>query len=70
MLQPVAATMPHWSPYLAPVAAAHHSQRRALAAPGAGTGAADVDVRLLLEHHVDEQVFIDVLLVGGPNSLK
>ena len=31
MLQPVAATMPHWSPYLAPVA--EHSMRRAVPSP-------------------------------------
>ena len=63
MLQPVAATMPHWSPYLRAGRGAQHPQRRPLAAAGARAGAADVDVRLLLEHHVDEQVVVDVLLV-------
>ena len=63
MLQPVAATMPHWSPYLQPGRGAHHPQGGALAAAGARAGPAGVDVRLLLEHHVDEQVVADVLLV-------
>ena len=49
---------------------AHHPQGRALAAAGARAGPAGVDVRLLLEHHVDEQVVADVLLVDGPDVLE
>ena len=41
-----------------------------LAAAGARAGAADVDVRLLLEHHVDQQVVVDVLLVGRADLLE
>ncbi len=60
--------MPHWSPYFAPVAAHIMRKGSPFAAAGAGSRAADVDVRLLLEHHVDQQIVVDVLLVGWGRS--
>ena len=49
---------------------AHHPQGRPFAAAGAAAGPADVDVRLLLEHHVDQQVVVDVPLVRRAELLE
>ena len=49
---------------------AHHPQGRALAAPRARAGATCIDVGLLLEHHVDQQVVVDVLLVARAEVLE
>jgi len=49
---------------------AEHSQRGPFAAAGAGAGAADVEMRFFFQHHVDEQVFADVSIVGGADVLE
>ncbi len=49
---------------------AHHAQGRSLAAPGTRPGSAHVHVRLLLQHHIDEQVFVDIPLIARPDVLE
>ena len=53
-------------------AVAAQSIRRAVPSPQPAqrAGAADVDVRLLLEHHVDQEVVVDVRLVRRPELLE
>ena len=70
MLQPVAATMPHWSPYFEPVAAAHHAQRRPLAAAGAGAGPAGVECVCSLSIMSISRLSLMYLSLLGPDVLE
>ena len=49
---------------------AHHAQGRPFAAAGARAGAAGIDVRLFVQHHVDQQVVADVPLVRRAEILE
>ncbi len=49
---------------------AHHPQCRALAATSTAAGAANVNMRLFLEHHVNQQIIVDVPLVRRPKLLE
>ena len=49
---------------------AEHPQRRPFTAAGARSGAAGVEQGLLLEHHVDQEVVVDVLVVARPEVLE